>query len=155
MRTTQRLQTCMITDDKSSSITHSALSVTACHAPVTCLVPVTYWSYVQHSQPLKHRHPTTSVMGKSKLLRMPTFLRLLTTKVLITINYFCNNCDICYNFYYKLCFSIFCKAVWKTEHRSGPNRPKIWHPFRRFSDRNCEQFKLKVTKITLLPFSVR
>ena len=25
-----------------------------------------------------------------------------------------------------------------------PNRPKLWHPFRRFSDRNCTQFTIQI-----------
>jgi len=38
-----------------------------------------------------------------------------------------------------------------------PNRPKIWHPYRCFSDRNCVQsaVQIKSDKITLLAFSVQ
>ena len=46
-------------------------------------------------------------------------------------------------------------SVFKKPNRTEPNRQKIWHPFRRFSDRNCVQirkFMLKVTKNTLLAF---
>ena len=39
----------------------------------------------------------------------------------------------------------------------NPNRPKIWHPYRRFSDRNCMQstVQIKSDKITLLAFTVQ
>jgi len=53
------------------------------------------------------------------------------------------------------------RGVWQTENRFGlvfkiPNHPKIWHPFRWFSNRNCVQSatQTKSDKITLLAFIV-